>query len=235
MKIFFTVLLSIIFNFTEAQQADSAHFYNQKYGLKSYIIPAVFVAYGLSIFNDNGFPSSIAVRKFRNENYVNFGNSADDYIVYAPGLIMLGLDLFNIKSTSNFANQAALTGKSIILSLAVVNILKYSTQVMRPDNTSENSFPSGHTAFAFTLAEVLHQEFKDKPLVYITGYTIATTVGAMRILNNRHWFSDVMVGAGIGMAATKLIYATHQYKWKMNNKGFLPIIGANQAGFIFQF
>ena len=117
----------------------------------------------------------------------------------------------------------------------VVNILKYSTQVMRPDNTSENSFPSGHTAFAFNLAEVLHQEFKDKPLVYITGYTIATTVGAMRILNNRHWFTDVMVGAGIGMAATKLVYATHQYKWKMNNKGFLPIIGTNQAGFIYQF
>jgi hypothetical protein len=44
-----------------------------------------------------------------------------------------------------------------------------------------------------------------------------------------------MVGAGIGIAATKLIYATHQYKWKMNNKGFLPIICANQAGFIYTF
>lgn len=235
MKIFFTVLLSIIFNFTEAQQVDSAHFYNQKYVLKSYIIPAVFVAYGLSSFNDNGFPSSMAVRKYRNENFATFNNSADDYIAFAPGLLMLSLDLFKVKSTNNFANQAALTGKSVILTLGVVNILKYSTEVLRPDGSANNSFPSGHTAFAFTLAEVLHQEFKDKPIVYITGYTIATTVGAMRILNNRHWFSDVMVGAGIGMAATKLIYATHQYKWKMNNKGFLPIIGSNQAGFIFQF
>lgn len=235
MKIFLAVLFSILLNFAEAQQADSAHFYNKNFRVKSYIIPAVLVAYGLSSFNDNGFPSNMAVRKYRNENYGNFENTADDYIVYAPGLLMLGLDLFHVKSTSNFANQAALTGKSVILSLAVVNILKYSTQVMRPDNTSENSFPSGHTAFAFTLAEVLHQEFKDKPLVYITGYTIATTVGAMRILNNRHWFTDVMVGAGIGMAATKLVYATHQYKWKMNNKGFLPIIGTNQVGFIYKF
>ncbi len=235
MKIFLTVLLSIILNFAEAQHSDSTHLYNKKYGIKSYIIPAVFVTYGLSSFNDNGLPSSMAVRNYRNENYGNFENSADDYIVYAPGLLMLGLDLFHVKSSSNFANQVALTGKSVILSLAVVNILKYSTQVMRPDNTSENSFPSGHTAFAFTLAEVLHQEFKDKPLVYITGYTIATTAGVMRILNNRHWFSDVMVGAGIGMAATKLVYATHQYKWKMNNKGFLPIIDTNQAGFIYNF
>lgn len=235
MKIFLAIFLSFIINISNAQQADSAHFYNQKYGIKSYIIPAVFVAYGLSSLNDNGFPSSISVRKYRNENYGNFENSADDYIAFAPGLLMLGLDLFHVKSTSNFANQSAITAKSIILTLGVVNILKYSTQVLRPDNSSENSFPSGHTSFAFTLAEVLHQEFKDKPLVYISGYALATTVGAMRILNNRHWFSDVMVGAGIGMVATKLIYVTHQYKWKMNNKGFLPIIGSNQAGFIYQF
>jgi membrane-associated phospholipid phosphatase len=235
MKIFLAIFLSFIINISNAKQADSAHFYNKKYGIKSYIIPAVFVAYGLSSFNDNGLPSSMAVRKYRNENYGNFENSADDYIVYAPGLLMLGLDLFHVKSTSNFANQAAITGKSVILSLAIVNILKYSTLIMRPDNSNNNSFPSGHTAFAFTLAEVLHQEYKDKPLIYIAGYTIATTVGAMRILNNKHWLTDVLVGAGVGMAATKLVYATHQYKWKMNNKGFLPIIGTNQAGFIYKF
>jgi membrane-associated phospholipid phosphatase len=123
----------------------------------------------------------------------------------------------------------------VILTLGLVNILKYSTQVLRPDGSAKNSFPSGHTSFAFTLAEVLHQEYKDKPFIYISGYALATTVGAMRILNNKHWFTDVMVGAGIGMAATKLIYATHQYKWKMNKGVFLPIIGGNQAGFIYQF
>lgn len=231
MVIFFSLLLLK----TQAQQADTTAFYHKKYGLKSYIIPAVFLAYGLSSFGNNGFPSSKTIRNFRNENFANFNTSIDDYLVFAPGLILLGLDAFKVKSTSNFANQSAITVKSVILSLGVVNILKYSTQVMRPDNTTENSFPSGHTAFAFTLAEVLHQEFKNKPLVYISGYTIATAAGAMRVLNNRHWFTDVMVGAGIGMAATKLVYATHQYKWKMNNKGFLPIIGSNKAGFIYQF
>ena len=233
MKNILFVLLSLLVLKANAQNDSS--FYNKQYNFKSYIIPTFLVTYGLLSLNDNGLPSSMAVRKFRNENFAKFNNSADDYFAFAPGLFMLGLDLFHVKSKSNFANQVALTGKSVIISLAFVYILKYSTQVMRPDNTSENSFPSGHTAFAFTLAEVLHQEFKDKPLVYITGYTIATTVGAMRMLNNRHWFSDVMVGAGIGMATTKLIYATHQYKWKMNNKGFFSIIGANQAGFIYQF
>lgn len=235
MKYLIAVFFSLLLFKTQAQQADTSTFYNKKYSIKSYIIPAVFIAYGLSSFDNNGFPSSKVVRDFRNENFANFNTSVDDYLVFAPGLIMLGLDAFKVKSSSNFANQSVITAKSVILSLGVVNILKYSTQVMRPDNTTENSFPSGHTAFAFTLAEVLHQEFKDKPLVYISGYTIATAAGAMRILNNRHWLTDVMVGAGIGMAATKLAYATHQYKWKMNKGGFLPIIGSNQAGFIYQF
>lgn len=235
MKIFLAIFLSFIINISSAQQADSAHFYNKKYGIKSYIIPAAFVVYGLTTFNNNGFPSSIAVKNYRDNNFKDFNNISDDYIAFAPGLLMLGLDVFKVKSTSNFVNQSALTVKSVVLSLGLVYILKLCTQVLRPDNTSKNSFPSGHTAFAFTLAEVLHQEFKDKPLVYISGYALATTVGAMRILNNRHWFTDVMVGAGIGMAATKLIYATHQYKWKMNKGGFLPIIGTNQAGFIYRF
>jgi membrane-associated phospholipid phosphatase len=233
MKNILLIFLSIVVLKTNAQ--NDTTFYNKKYNYKSYIIPASLIVYGLTTFNNNGFPSSISVKSYRNENFKDFNNISDDYIAFAPGLIMLGLDLFKVKSTSNFANQSAITAKSIILTLGVVNLLKYSTQVLRPDGSAKNSFPSGHTSFAFTLAEVLHQEFKDKPFIYISGYALATTVGAMRILNNRHWFTDVMVGAGIGMAATKLIYATHQYKWKMNKGGFLPIIGGNQAGFIYQF
>ena len=233
MKNLLLIFLSIAVLKTNAQ--NDTTFYNKKYNYKSYIVPTVMVAYGLTTFNYNGFPSSISVKNYRNENFKDFSNISDDYISFAPGLLMLGLDLFKVKSTSNFANQSVITAKSVILTLGVVNILKYSTQVLRPDGSAKNSFPSGHTSFAFTLAEVLHQEYKDKPFIYISGYALATTVGAMRILNNKHWFTDVMVGAGIGMAATKLIYATHQYKWKMNKGGFLPIIGSNQAGFIYQF
>lgn len=231
----FILLVVILLNsFLGNAQSDSS-FYNKKYGYKSYVIPAALVIYGLTNFNNNGFPSSQTIKEYRNKNFADFNNSADDYLVFAPEVILLGLDLLKYKSSSNFANQTAITAKSVALCLGVVNILKYSTQVTRPDNSANNSFPSGHTAFAFTLAEVLHQEFKNKPLIYLTGYTIATTAATMRILNNKHWFTDVLVGAGIGMAATKLIYATHQYKWKMNNKGFIPIIGSNQAGFIYKF
>jgi len=57
----------------------------------------------------------------------------------------------------------------------------------------------------------------------------------MRILNDKHWFSDVMVGAGIGILSTNLVYLTHQnkYKWDWRkNSVLLPNIGNNQYGLL---
>lgn len=208
--------------------------YNRQYGLKSYVVPAVCVGYGLLCWKNNGFPSSYDVKKARDEHFASFSTTADDYLVFAPGLMMLGMDLCKMKSKSNFVNQAAIGAKSVGLVLVLVNALKYTTSITRPDGSADNSFPSGHTAVAFTLAEMLHQEFKDRPLVSVAGYAIATAVGGMRLLNDKHWYSDVWVGAGIGMAATKLIYATHRYRWKMDKGRLIPVLGFNQYGFIYQ-
>ena len=201
---------------------------------KSYIVPASLVAYGLICWGNNGLPSSREIYKFRNEHYNNFNTSIDDYLVFGPGVALIALDACKVKSKSDLLNQGLLTAKSMALSLGIINILKYSTQVTRPDGSADNSFASGHSAAAFTLAEVLHQEFKDKPWIYVSGYAVATSVAGMRILNNKHWFSDVLVGAGIGMAATKFIYATHAYKWKMEKK-VTPIIQSNQMGLLYTF
>ena len=88
-----------------------------------------------------------------------------------------------------------------------VNILKKTGNVERPDGSSTNSFPSGHTATAFMGAEFLYQEYKDVSIWYgVGGYAIATTTGALRIYNNKHWLTDVAAGAGIGILCTKAAY-----------------------------
>jgi membrane-associated phospholipid phosphatase len=54
-------------------------------------------------------------------------------------------------------------------------------------------------------AEFMHQEYKDQSVWYsIAGYTAATATGVLRMYNVRHWFSDVVAGAGIGILGTKL-------------------------------
>jgi membrane-associated phospholipid phosphatase len=72
-------------------------------------------------------------------------------------------------------------------------------------------------------ATFLHKEYGHKSIWYsIGGYSIATTVGVMRVIGNRHWLSDVFVGAGIGILSTELVYATHQYKL---SKGKVKLTG----------
>jgi membrane-associated phospholipid phosphatase len=77
----------------------------------------------------------------------------------------------------------------------------------RPDASDFESFPSLHTARAFANAEFLRVEFKDvSPWYGIAGYTIAAATGYLRIYNNKHWLSDIVAGAGLGILSTKIAY-----------------------------
>jgi len=86
--------------------------------------------------------------------------------------------------------------------------------VPRPDTGAPDSFPSGHTAQAFAAATFMHKEYGKQNIWYSIGaYSLATGIGAFRIMNNRHWVSDVLVGAGIGIFSTNMAYLTHQNHW----------------------
>ena len=66
---------------------------------------------------------------------------------------------------------------------------------------------------------MLYQEYKhSEPWVGITGYVVATGVGLLRIYNNRHWASDVVAGAGIGILSTKLSYLLFPYTSRILGK-----------------
>ncbi|MDR1595298.1 MAG: phosphatase PAP2 family protein, partial [Prevotellaceae bacterium] len=80
----------------------------------------------------------------------------------------------------------------------------------RPDGSDRFSFPSGHTATAFVAAEFLHQEYGDKSVwISIGGYGMASLIGVARVYNNKHWVSDIVAGAGIGILSTKIVYWTY--------------------------
>jgi hypothetical protein len=170
-------------------------------------VPTVLIGYSLTIMKDHGLYSSYNAHDYAQEHYPNFHTEADNYLPAFPAVLMYSLDLAGIKSKNNGINQTIM----LVMAQATNAFLTWSTKelthVERPDGSDNFSFPSGHTSASFVMAEVLHQEFKEKSVwISVAGYTVATAVGAMRMLNNKHWLSDVVAGAGFGIFSVKLSY-----------------------------
>jgi membrane-associated phospholipid phosphatase len=200
------------------------------------LAPAVLVSAGLIAMTDNEVFDKWEIEEGRNEIAPNFHTHADDYLQYLPLAVVYGLNLSGIKGEHDLANLTALVIKSELIMTAIVFPLKKLTAVPRPDTGSPDSFPSGHTAQAFVAATILHKEYgKDHPLYSVLGYATATSVGILRVMNDRHWASDVLVGAGIGIFSTNLAYKTHQYRWgkkhqKLSGSLILPMYNQGAYG-----
>lgn len=146
-------------------------------------------------------------RSLRNDYLPRFNRHADDYLQYAPAAIMLGMKAAGVQSRSSWSRMLVSDAFSAILMGGVVNTLKQTTHVMRPDGSNDRSFPSGHTATAFMTATMLTKEYGHKsPWIGVGAYGMATATGLMRMANNKHWLSDVLTGAGIGILTTELGY-----------------------------
>ena len=134
-------------------------------------------------------------------------------------------DVLGMSSRTDFYNRSAILFKSELLMLSTVTVLKSTIYETRPDQSANNSAPSGHTAQAFAAATFLSEEFGKKyKWVPFLSYSIASSVGALRIMNNKHYLSDVLIGAGIGLLSTKFSYWTQQYKWGGKKKELLQTL-----------
>ncbi len=154
---------------------------------------------GLKLFNTE-------IKEEVNEN-IDEKITIDDFSQYLPAASVYGLNAVGIKGKHNFKDRTIILGTSYLLMSATVLSLKSITKVERPDGSAFNSFPSGHTATAFAGAEFLWQEYKDVSVWYgISGYIVAAGTGALRIYNDKHWLTDVVAGAGIGILSTKVAY-----------------------------
>jgi membrane-associated phospholipid phosphatase len=190
----------------------------------------LLIGTGLLTCIDNGVIDKYEVREERNEHLPDFRTQIDDYLMHAPIIAVYGLNMVGIKGQHDLRNRTLLLLKTELLVNSMTFSIKHVTRVARPDASDRLSFPSGHTAQAFAAATFMAKEYGARSPWYAVGaYGMATTVGAMRILNNKHWVSDVLVGAGIGILATNLVYMTHQYRWKNKNSN-LAIMPSLQGG-----
>lgn len=146
-------------------------------------------------------------RSLRNHYLPVFRHHYDDYLQYSPAAAMLVLKAAGVKGRSSWGRMLSSDAFSVAIMAGVVNTLKHTISVMRPDGSNNHSFPSGHTATAFMTATMLSKEYgAHSPWISAGAYSVAAATGLSRMVNNKHWLSDVLVGAGIGILSVELGY-----------------------------
>lgn len=115
----------------------------------------------------------------------------------------------------------------------VTDAFKKSINRTRPSNSEDPyefgkegmSMFSGHASGAFSMATVISEIYKDKPLVPYLAYGLATVVAYSRVYENKHWASDVIGGAVIGHLVTKIIMRTMENSERMSGSGLIVTPG----------
>jgi len=207
------LLLGLMLSFSlYSQHSDSAQYKHPVF--RKVAAPIALMSIGVVTWNEEKFINRDQLEENKNEHASFYSLHLDDYLQYVPAAMVYGLNVAGVRGKNSVMEETIMLLKSEILMIATVYTLKETTHIERPDNTDYKSFPSGHTAQAFVAATFLHKEYGEKSIWYsIGGYTVATSVGVMRVTGNHHWLSDVFFGAAIGILSTELVYATHQYKW----------------------
>ncbi len=146
-------------------------------------------------------------RSLRNDFLPHFHRTIDNYTQYVPAALMTGMKLAGVPSRSSWGRLFLSDALSAAIMTTVVQVSKSTTHVWRPDGSNNHSFPSGHTATAFMTATMLSKEYGHlSPWLSVGAYAMASATGLMRMANNKHWLSDVMVGAGVGILSTEFGY-----------------------------
>lgn len=135
------------------------------------------------------------------------GFQYEDYLQYLPIIVLLGMKSMGVRSRDTWKQILVFMTFSIVLMTIIVFPIKEAVHVLRPDGTDFLSFPSGHTAMAFTAAGLLYKEYGFRsPWIGVAAYLPAVITGIARQLHDRHWTSDVIAGVIIGVLVVESGY-----------------------------
>lgn len=172
-----------------------------------FLAPTILIAAGLTSMDDRGLFSSYDAYEWVQRTHPDFHTTADDYLMLLPAAAVYGLNWAGVKGKHHFMDRSLIYLSSLSMALATSTLIKHTTDVLRPDESDYRSMPSNHTVIAFASATFLFEEYREESIWYgIAGYAVASATGVLRILNNKHWMSDVLVGAGLGILATECVY-----------------------------
>ena len=205
---FFLVILS-----GNAQSSDSIFFEKKadKLSYKQFIVPTTLLSSGLVV-------KSLSLNKtlqgdIRKILSVDFHTKADNYLQYEAIAQIYGGRFLGFKPKNDVLHQTINIVIANVVMGGLVLTMKKTFKEERPDASDALSFPSGHTATAFTNASLLYYEYKDSNIWYASsGFLFAATTGFLRIANNKHYASDVLAGAGIGLGVGLVVSYWNPFK-----------------------
>ncbi|WP_211837275.1 phosphatase PAP2 family protein [Porphyromonas levii] len=161
------------------------------------------------------YKQDVSISRMREHYTPGYKMGWDNVTQFVPLGVTWGMRLSGLEGRSA-SHWEALSAHAISYAVAMGTVYagKYLTKRIRPDASNQYSFPSGHTAFAFAGATILDAEYGSRyPWLSAAGYGVATLTAVGRVLNNRHWATDVVTGAGVGIAATYIGYLLNDLMW----------------------
>lgn len=141
--------------------------------------------------------------------------SFDDWIQYVPAAAYLTLDLAGVNHENDLIKRSCTAIGGYVFYAVITKATKHFVSEMRPDGSRDNSFPSGHSGKAFLGAELVRMEFGNG--WGAAAYSVAGVTAFMRIWNDKHWLTDVVAGAALG------ILSAHVGDWACSYISFDPI------------
>jgi membrane-associated phospholipid phosphatase len=178
----------------------------------TWLLPVAGVAASL-FATDRQFSRSLSSSPSRISTSQSLSNYGVAALAGAGGAIYLWGKL---KSDDHAVETAILSGEAALNSLLVVEGLKYTAGRDRPYQDGGggrffqggSSFPSEHSAVAWSIAGVIAHEYPGR-LTDLFAYGLATTVSLSRVTAKQHFPSDVFIGGVMAWWISKEIYRAH--------------------------
>lgn len=173
------------------------------------------------------------------DGMARFGNSLGDGYIMVP-LLMGALGTSTLLNDGKLRSSTLLAFQSASISALWVHTLKVTCQRHRPNTGSPYnrwdgpkwppkhlSFCSGHTGLAFSIAAA-YSKYYGTWKVALPAYLLASLTGFARMNDNKHWATDVLVGAWIGISTAESLMRLHQANRE------IPRIGISPSGIVLQ-
>src|SRR5712664_2637494 len=177
-----------------------------------WLVPLSGITAGLFV-TDRDFSKHLSQNPTTISHYKTLSNAGVGALIGgAGGMWLLG----HVRHNEHWSETGFLAGEAAINSLVMVETLKYSLGRQRPFQGNGSgpffqggtSFPSEHSAAAWSVAGVIAHEYPG-PLMKIMAYGLASLVDYSRIRGRQHFPSDVLVGSVIGNLVAQNIYSRH--------------------------